>query len=207
MVLHPTRVSARVVALLTCNAFFSSMLELVPLQITSLRARIVTLLTSEFLPPSHHVLSGVTSCCAGVVAPCAIERFFSGSDGNVHHHPNTSNPLATSLSASKSSSTTTISPSLLNSSCRWSVYEWWILLPDPSSPPCPRPQPPPPSPLLRSTRSTHGLYSELKRVPLISAPWLNSCRRIWIILLYCCLRIPLHNLFLSTNKVLLRDYG
>ena len=164
---------------------------------------------------SQHVLSEITSCSAGVVALCAIERFFSRTDGNIHHHPNTSNPPATSLSTSFSSSTTTISPSLLNSSCRWSVHEWWILLPAPSSsacpPPCPRPQAPPPSPLLKSTRSTHGLYSELKRVPLISAPWLNSCCRNWIVLLYCCLRIPFripfHNLFLSANKVLLHDYG
>ena len=85
----------------------------------------------------------------------------------------------------------------------------FILLPAPSPsacpPPCPRPQPP--SPLLKSTRSTHGLYSELKRVPLISPSWLNSCCRNWIVLLYCCLRIPFHNLFLSANKVLLHDYG
>ena len=110
-------------------------------------------------------------------------------DGKVHHHSNTSNPLATSLSTSFSSSTTTISPSLLNNRCRWSVHEWWILLPAPSSsacpPPCPRPQPPPPSPLLKSTRSTHGLYSELKRVPLISASWLNSCCRNFLHLASC----------------------
>ena len=45
VVLHPIRVSARVAALLTCKELLSSILELMPLEIASLRAIIVTLLT------------------------------------------------------------------------------------------------------------------------------------------------------------------
>ena len=51
---------------------------------------------------SQHVLSEMTRFCAGVVTLCAIERFCSGMGGYVHHHPNTSNPSATSSSSALS---------------------------------------------------------------------------------------------------------
>ena len=46
----------------------------------------ITLRWMFFFRMSHHVLSEMTSCSEGEVAPCAIERFFSGVDGNVYHH-------------------------------------------------------------------------------------------------------------------------
>ena len=58
VILYPIRVPARVAALLTCKELLSSILELVPLEIASLRATIVTLLTAEFLPPEC-----LTMCC------------------------------------------------------------------------------------------------------------------------------------------------
>ena len=66
VVLHPIRVYARVAALLTCIELLSSILELMPLEIASLRAIIVTQLKAEFLPPPSFLLLLLN------VSPCVV---------------------------------------------------------------------------------------------------------------------------------------
>ena len=88
VILHPIRVSARVAALLTCKELLSSIIGACASWDRKLESN-NSYSTHNWMPfsrMSQHVLSEMTSCSEGEVAPCAIERFFSGVDGNVYHH-------------------------------------------------------------------------------------------------------------------------
>ena len=75
VILHTIGLIGRLeAALVTFKGF-----ELVPVENNTLRARIVTLLTSErlFSRMNEHVFLETLSLCAGVATLCAIERFLS----------------------------------------------------------------------------------------------------------------------------------